>query len=81
LAKLTRDVTTLDKHTKKEITIPLNKLACSHMARKTFIGNLYKKTKDSVICSMSGHVEGSKAFARYFTVDDVQKRKALNLIK
>ena len=81
LAKLTRNVTTLDKHTKKEVTIPLNQLACSHMARKTFIGNLYKKTKDSVICSMSGHKEGSKAFARYFTVDDEQKRKALNLIK
>jgi len=30
---------------------------------------------------MSGHKEGSKAFARYFTVDDEQKRKALNLIK
>ncbi len=81
VAKLTRNVTTLDKHTKREVTVPLNTLACSHMARKTFIGNLYKKTKDSVICSMSGHVEGSKAFARYFVVDDTQKNEALNLIQ
>lgn len=79
LAGLTRKVTVLDKHTKKEVLTPLNTLVSSHMARKTFIGNLYKKTKDSVICSMSGHVEGSKAFARYYKVDNDDKINAVNL--
>jgi hypothetical protein len=51
------------------------------MARKSFIGNLYKKTKDSVICSMSGHVEGSKAFARYYRVENEDKINAVNLIE
>ena len=51
------------------------------MARKTFIGNLYKKTKDSVICSMTGHVQGSKAFSRYYNVEDEQKNEAINLIE
>lgn len=81
LAGLTRKVTVLDKHTKKEVTLPLNELCSSHMARKTFIGNLYKKTKDSVICSMSGHVEGSKAFARYYKVENEDKINAVNLIE
>lgn len=79
LVGLTRKVTVLDKHTKKEVTVPLNTLVSSHMARKTFIGNLYKKTKDSVICSMSGHVEGSKAFARYYKVENEDKINAINL--
>jgi len=81
LAKLNRNVTVLDHHTKKETTKPLNELVSSHMARKTFIGNLYKKTKDSVICSMTGHVQGSKAFSRYYNVEDEQKNEAINLIE
>lgn len=45
-------------------------VASSHMARRTFIGNLYKKVKDpNLIASMSGHAEGSQAFNRYREVD------------
>lgn len=51
------------------------------MARRTFIGNMYKKVKDpDLIGSMSGHVEGSKAFARYRTIDDDMKRELVDMI-
>lgn len=46
-------------------------LAGSHLARRTFIGNLYKFVRDpNLIGSMTGHVEGSKAFCRYREIDD-----------
>ena len=50
------------------------------MARRTFIGNLYNKVPDpNLIGSMSGHVEGSKAFARYRAISDEQKIKLIDL--
>lgn len=56
-------------------------IASSHMARRTFIGNLYKKVKDpSLIGSMSGHVEGSRAFARYRDIDIDIKKDTIALI-
>ncbi len=46
-------------------------VASSHMARRTFIGNLYKKVKDpNLVGKLSGHTEGSRAFARYRDIDD-----------
>ena len=36
-----------------------------------FIGNLYKETLDpNIIGKLSGHKEGSRAFARYRDIDD-----------
>jgi len=50
---------------------PLHEVASSHLARRTFIANLYLKVKDpSIICKMSGHTDGSKAFARYRKIED-----------
>ena len=52
--------------------------------RLTFIGNLYKKVKDpNLVGKLSGHCEGSKAFARYRDIDDdmivkTRKMKSLN---
>lgn len=41
------------------------------MARRTFVGNLYKKVKDpNLVGKLSGHKEGSRAFARYRDIDD-----------
>lgn len=46
-------------------------IASSHMARRTFVGNLYKKVKDpNLVGKLSGHKDGSKAFARYRDIDD-----------
>lgn len=82
LCGITRLVTVLDSVTEEEVQRPINEVAASHMARKTFIGNLYKRVKDpSLIGSMSGHVEGSRAFARYREIDDDLKREVVSLIE
>ena len=81
MADVTRIVSVLDPKTRTEVKRPLNEIASSHMARRTFIGNMYKKVKDpDLIGSMSGHVEGSKAFARYRTIDDDMKRELVDMI-
>lgn len=81
VANLTRMVTILESATRKEKKRPLNEVASSHLARRTFIGNLYKKVKDpSLVGSLSGHSEGSKAFARYRTIDDQMKQELVNLL-
>jgi integrase len=70
-----RMVTILDTHGYNTVQKPLYEVATSHTARKTFIGNLYKQVPDpNLIASMSGHVEGSRAFNRYRTIDDEMKR-------
>ncbi len=46
-------------------------VASSHMARRTFVGAAYKAVRDpNIVCKMSGHVEGSRAFNRYRQIDD-----------
>lgn len=78
---ITRMVTTIDSITGKEVQRPINEVASSHMARRTFVGNLYKKVKDpNLIASMSGHAEGSKAFNRYREIDDDLKKEVVSLI-
>lgn len=78
---VTRMVTILNPTTGKEEQRPINEIASSHMARRTFIGNLYKKVKDpNLICHLSGHEENSKAFARYRKIDDDIKREMVELI-
>ena len=79
---ITRMVTTLNPITRKEEQVPINEIASSHMARRTFVGNLYKKVKDpNLVGSLSGHKEGSKAFARYRDIDDDIKKELVSLIE
>ena len=81
-AGLTRIVAVLDPITREEVRKPLNEIASSHLARRTFIGNLYKQVKDpNLIASMSGHAEGSKAFARYRDIDDEIKVDLVKLLE
>lgn len=81
LCGITRAVTVINTITGKEEQRPINEVASSHMARRTFVGNLYKKVKDpSLISSMSGHAEGSKAFNRYREIDDEVKKATVSLI-
>lgn len=76
-----RMVTVLDTHGYKTVQRPLYEVATSHTARKTFIGNLYKRVPDpNLIASMSGHVEGSRAFKRYRNIDDEMKRRLVDMI-
>lgn len=58
---------------------PINEVASSHLARRTFIGNAYKIVADpNIIGKMSGHVEGSKAFARYRNIEDETLRDVID---
>ena len=60
---------------------PINKIASSHFARPTFIGNIYKKVNDwNLVGVLSGHKEGSKAFARYRDIDEEMKQNLVNLL-
>ncbi|MFR9541845.1 MAG: site-specific integrase [Rikenellaceae bacterium] len=60
---------------------PLYEVASSHLARRTFVGNIYKQVKDpNLVGALSGHKEGSKAFARYRDIDNEMKKELVNLI-
>lgn len=60
----------------------LYEITSSHLARRTFVGNLYKQVKDpNLVGSLSGHKEGSKAFARYREIDDEMKKELVDLLQ
>lgn len=81
-ARLRRLVTVINPLTRQEEKKPLNEIASSHIARRTFIGNLYKQVQDpNLIGKLSGHAEGSKAFARYRVIDEELKSKVVNLLE
>ena len=81
LAGVTRMVTILNPTTRREEQQPINKVASSHMARRTFIHILRKAGVGlDVIGKMSGHVDGSKEIARYYAVDDDMKSDVIALI-
>lgn len=78
---LTRMVTILNPTTRQEEKRPLNEVASSHLARRCFIGNLYKQVQDpNLIGKLSGHVEGSKAFARYRDIDEEMRRDLVDML-
>ena len=53
-------------------------VASSHMARRCFCGGLYNSGVDTrVICTMSGHSDGSRSFRRYSTPTDTQLIQAI----
>lgn len=82
LAKLDRIVTILDPITRMPIQKPLYEIASSHLARRTFIGNLYNKVKDpDLISSLSGHAEGSRAFKRYRVIQEGVKKDLVDLLE
>lgn len=81
LARLDRNVAILDPHTRSFVNKPLYEVMSSHMARRTFIGNLYKKAKNAALVgSLSGHKDGSKSFARYREIDMDMKREILSVL-
>ena len=82
LAELTRPISIPDSLTRELIIRPLNEIASSHLARRTFVGNLYKKVKDpNLVCKLSGHKEGSKAFARYREIDEDMKKELVKMLE
>jgi integrase len=80
--KINRMVTIMDPKTRQSKQVPISTVASSHMARRVFVGSLYHKgVKDSIIASMSGHAENSKAFSRYYKVEQADQQKAISLIE
>jgi len=81
-AGLTRLVTVADKKTGENKQVPICDVTSSHMARRVFIGGLFKKgVRTPIIASMSGHSKESKAFSRYYTIDLEDQRGAINMIE
>lgn len=81
-AGLTRWVTVINPTTREEEKRRLCDIASSHLARRTFIGNLYKQVKDpNLVGALSGHKEGSKAFARYRSIDEDMRTELVNLLE
>ena len=80
-AGIDRVVTTINPKTGASEQHPICDVASSHMARRTFIGNLYKKVKDpNLVGKLSGHCEGSRAFARYRDIDDDMIKEMTDLL-
>lgn len=81
LAGITREVEVRNPLTGENEFVPINTIASSHMARRTFIGNAYFKVQDpNLIGKMSGHVEGSSAFSRYRKIEDETLKNVIDLI-
>lgn len=77
-----RVVTVINPVTGEDERKPLHEVASSHMARRTFIGNLYRKVKDpNLVGALSGHKEGSKAFARYRDIDDDIRKEIIDFLE
>ncbi len=81
LLGIDRMVTVIDNETRQPVQRCICDIASSHTARKTFIGNLYKKVKDpNLVASLSGHADGTRVLARYREIDNDMKRELVKLI-
>ena len=81
IAGITRNVEIRNAKTGEMEIRPINEIASSHLARRTFVGNAYRKVSDpNIIGKMSGHVEGSKAFSRYRNIEDETLRNVIDQI-
>ncbi len=81
LANVTRNVEIRNTKTGENELVPIDTVASSHLARRTFVGNAYFKVADpNLIGRMSGHVEGSTAFRRYRRIEDEQLKNVIDLI-
>lgn len=82
LSGLTRIVTVINPTTREEEQRPICDIASSHLARRCFVGNLYKKVKDpNLIGKLSGHKEGSRAFSRYREIDEETSRELVTMLE
>ena len=76
-----RMVTVLDPLTRQERKVRICEIASSHMARRTFAGNLYKRVKDAdLVSALTGHSDGSRSFSRYRSIDNDIKKELVDMI-
>ena len=72
----------LNTVSRTEVKVQINEIASSHMARRTFIGNIYKLVKDpNLVSALTGHAEGSRAFNRYRDIDIDMKRDLVKILE
>ncbi len=73
------------KENVRTVVVPLNTIAqeiVDRYARRTFIGNIYKLVKDpNLVSALTGHVEGSRAFTRYRTIDIDMKKDLVKILE
>lgn len=82
LSEVTRLVIVRNPLTGCSESKPISDIASSHMARRTFIGTIYKRVKDpNMVSKLSGHKEGSRAFTRYRDIDDDMKRELVAMLE
>ncbi|MDR2823651.1 MAG: site-specific integrase [Prevotellaceae bacterium] len=82
LAGIIRSVVTCDPLTRENVIRPINEVASSHLARRCFVGNMYKKVKDqNLVAVLSGHKQNSNAFARYRDIDDEMRKELVTMIE
>ncbi len=80
-AGIERMVTVRNSITGENEQRSIAEVASSHLARRTFVGNLYKQVKDpSLVGKLSGHKDGSRAFARYRDIDDDMVKEMTDLL-
>lgn len=81
-AGIKRRVTILNPLTREAEQRPIWEVASSHLARRAFVGNLYKQVKDpNLVGALSGHKEGSRAFARYRDIDEEMKTELVKMLE
>jgi integrase len=82
IAGITRPVVVCDPLTRENVIRPINEVASSHLARRCFVGNLYKKAKDqNLVSALSGHIQNSKSFARYREIDEDMRNELVKMIE
>lgn len=82
LAGMNRVVMVQDSTNFKTNTRQLWQVASSHLARRTFMANMFKATKsERITSSFTGHSNGSRSFSRYTSVDDDMKLDILKAMK
>ena len=81
-AGIDRTVTWLNPTIGEPEPRPIYEVLSSHPARKAFSGNIYDKLQDpNLVCPLTGHKEGSKAFNRYRKIDEETNCKTVSLLE
>lgn len=82
IAGIDRPVSVLNTTTFAEEFKPLWETASSHLARRTFISNVYEVTQEErLTISLTGHAEGSRALSRYIHITDDTKRSVIDRLE
>jgi hypothetical protein len=81
LAGINQTITIVKKYAggrTEEITVQRWEKATSHMERKTFITlGVTQNIPEAILKSITGHTKDSKAFKRYFEINDKHRDDAL----